>query len=464
VKGWIAAAVLALGTGYPAAAQDITYEASGVTLREALAQFAVRTGYDFSAGDLGPEIEGRRRDLALKGVPLARALKSVGELWNCEFFSLDTGSFRAIPLKAPDRPPTPAPPFRVSASPPYGNTQSRSMTLALMFAGEDEETVERIARLGPDLRVLDNFGRSVLPPDEAPTRGTTAPRVKLLEYRHRLQLTVPDDRAVRLRSISGSLVLYRKLTPVRLEFTLPDPSSGDAQSLNRSGLAFDLQNPRWDGKNFTAVVQMQWPTTLEVSGRGVSRHVLPYLIDQRGRAYRELSPRTTRRAVEGHSAQTHELRFDGVQAPPAALVYDVWVKEDATEQVPFRLAGVPMPDRAPAERPEQRPFYQADAGGVLTLRVTDRDGRPLEGEVTLGLARRTGAAFGPIRWLEVVTEADGSLRVSNVQPGVYRVTRLFRPAPGAKAAGDGRPPVEVTVVRGRETALPVLRTSHRAAQ
>jgi len=438
----------------PAVARDLTYEARGVTLREALAALAERTGYDFGAGDLGPAIEAARKDVSLREAPLAVALKQIGDLWGVDFFSLDYSGFRAIVRRPPEVPPAAAPPYQVTSGPPYGNTQSRSLTLALMFNADTEEQVERIARLGPDLRILDNFGRSLLPPDEAPSRGTTAPRVKLLEYRHRLQITVPDDRAVRIRAVSGSVVLYRRVTPVRLELPL---AQLEPVSAARDGLEVGIERVRFDGRNFTARVRLTWPEGVEVAGRGVSRHPLPYLVDTQGRIHREFGPRTTRRSDGDRPGQDQELRFDDLPAAPAFLGYEVWLKSDPGESVAFRLPGIPLPERPSALKPEQRPFYQAEGGGSLSLRVTDRAGRALEGEVTLGLARRGAAGYGPTRWLDVITEPDGTLRLGHLQPGTYRVTRLFRSAPGARAVSDARPPAEVVIAAGREAALPPLR-------
>jgi hypothetical protein len=454
---WVAAslagALLGVAGSRPVFPQSITYDGKGVHLADVLAHLEERTGYEFIPQSLGPEIETARKDFVLKDVPLAQTLETVSRSFGVEFFSLDSTGFRVTPLKPWDGGETPAGPYRVRIAPPSANSDADTATMALLFMGKEEQELERISHLGDDFRIVDNFGRPLLDPATLPRRSASQARVQLLEYRQRLLLTLPDQRAVRIRSIKGSLVRFRKVTPLRIAVPL---DSTAPKNVKQEGVDIEVEPFRQTGRNLTVTSRVITPEGMDLVGRGLSREIKPYLEDADGRVYRHFTSRVEREAREGMLVREQSSRFERLEGKPANLVFDLWVREDPSERLPFRLPGVALPDRfgGSEPKPEQRPFYHKD-GGTLVLQVLDRAGKPIEGEVTLGIARKAGGA--PVRWIEAVTDPAGKVRIEQFAPGAYRVTRLFRLAPGAKALTDGRGPVEVTVTAKKDALLPPLK-------
>jgi hypothetical protein len=440
----------------PAHAQEIRYEGKAVTLQQVVTELERQTGYEFIIQDPGKEAETARREVTLKNVSLASALTALAELYKCDFFSLEPSGFRVIPPSKPEGKEIEVGPLRLRTTPPYPAVEPSPMTVqvSLLFTGPEEQ-VERIARLGPDIRVLDNFGRSMLPDSTAVLRGTSAPRVKLGEYRQRLHLTLPDERSVRVRTLAGSLQLFRKITPVRVEFPLQGEETSGSDS--REGVQVRLESARWNGSDLRGSTRVSWPESIDVVGRGISRNEIPYVVDEKGRVYRSFAPRYTRSREAGTRVLEQSFHFEDLEARPVKIGYELWVKEDPSDALPFRLNNLALPEPAePAIRPEQRPFFAAE-GGAVTLKVLDRAGKAIEGEVTLGVARKSATGASAWRWIEVITQPDGTVKLDHLQPGVYRITRLFRAAPGSKALTDQRGPIEVTVVAKKDVALPVLK-------
>jgi hypothetical protein len=448
--------LLPLFAATPAAAQAVTVDAKAATISEITSQLERQTGYEFRVS-VGREAEGVRREVHWKDTPLAAAVAELMRVFNCELFSIDSEGFYVIPVQKEKKPlrETPVGGYQLRlAEPSRVEGEPNVLQMTLMFTAPDEEQMEAIAGLGPDFRVVDNFGRSLAEPTPKGIQGTAAIRVRLAEYWQRLQLAQPDGNAVRIRSLSGSLVLYRKVTPVRVEIPL-DPEKLP-QEVQQQGITFRLEKAMSGGKEHNFTARLAWPESLRVVGRGISRTPLPYLVDDKGQVYRDTSGAQPRKDRDGGEWE-QRVRFEEVEGKPVKLVYDVLVKEDPSRTVPFRVTSIPLPGAQSSRfKPEQRPFYDA-MGGTITLSVTDRNDRPMEGAVSLGLARKTESGWGPVRWIEVVTEADGKVRVDHVQPGVYRVARSFRAEPAARRIEATGRPVEITATVGKESRLPVFK-------
>jgi hypothetical protein len=215
-----------------------------------------------------------------------------------------------------------------------------------------------------------------------------------------------------------------------------------------------LERSEVAGRTLTALTRVEWPETLDLVNRGLYRTPMPYVVDAMGNVQRPTTPRSSHTREGARRVTEQTLRFEELPSPPQRLVYEFWLKSDPSEAVAFRGGPIPLPAAAgngPA--PEQRPLYDPK-GGSLVVKVVGAGGKPLEGEVTLGLVRKGGA--GGTRWLDVSTDAEGVARLEQLAPGAYRVTRLFRTAPGAKGIGDRRGPVDVVVAAGKSVSLPPL--------
>ncbi len=440
-------------------AHEITLETKRVTLGEAVEELQKQTGFEYRVA-VPKEIEQARRELQWRRAPLSRALNELSEAFGCDIFSVDSSGFFIIPAQKVEKKELPVGPYRLRAAPLVPLNEEGQVQLTLVFAAPDDERMEAVAGLAGDLRVLDSFGRSLLPPNPMGIRRTTASRVRLTEYWHRLQIPLRDGRAARLRSVSGSLLLYRRVVPLRFEFPVAGPPDAvRPQPLKQEGVETRLEKWSGEGREFAATTLLSWQEsdTRELVGRGISRTPQPYLIDAGGRVYRDFRVnRVRRQEVEGRMVQEQSVRFEGVEAPPARLVYELFLREDPSATLPFRLTDLSLPNAATTPfKPELRPFF-VEPGGGLVFQVRDRNGKPLEGEVALALSRREEEGWSGWRWFETVTTADGTLRIENLRPGTYRVRRLFRFEPSRPPVAPVGTTLTVTVEARKEAALPTL--------
>lgn len=446
-----------------ARAHEISLEKKQVTLGEAVRELQKQTGFEYRVA-VPKEIEAARHDFHWRKAPLSRALGDLSAAFGCDIFSVDSSGFFIIPAQPmgkKEKQEFPVGPYRLRAAPLVPLNEEGQVQLTLVFAAPDDERMEAVAGLAGDLRVLDSFGRSLLPPNPMGIRRTTASRVRLTEYWHRLQIPLRDGRAARLRSVSGSLLLYRRVIPLRFEFPVAGaPDTVRPQPLSREGVEVRLEKWSGEGREFAATTRLSWlqSDTRDVVGRGISRTPQPYLVDANGRVYRDSRVNRIRRQEEGEGrlVQEQSVRFEGVEAPPARLVYELFLREDPSATLPFRLTDLSLPNTETTPfKPELRPFF-AEPGGSLTFQVRDRRGKPLEGEVALAFSRREREGWSGWRWIEAVTAADGTLRIENLRPGTYRVRRLFRFEPSRPPVAPPGATLTVTVEAEKEAMLPAL--------
>lgn len=463
---WRAAAaglVLAAGlllTGVGARAQSIDLQARERSLSEVTQELKHQTGYEFHLA-LSKELEEARRPVPAIRRPLSTALSELGSLFQCDFFSLDAGGFYVVAAPKPEEVETGAGPYRLRVGRVTATDQPGTVQLTLQFAAPDETTMEAIAGVR-SVQAQDNFGRSLVPASDT-LRTTTGTRVRLTEFWQRLPLFLRDDRALRIRAVRGDLVLFRRVTPLHFEF--PVENRGAPVAREQNGLTFRLEKALEADGRWSLDTRLSWKAEKAeraVAGQGLSRTPQPYLVDAGGRIYRDIAARLARfRTSSGEQVLEQHLRFDGLDAKPVRLVYDVFLKEEPGLTIPFHLGALPLPGASSAgAHPELRPFFDAANGGTVTLSVTDRNGKPAEGEVSLGISRKErddDSGWTGVRWLDEVTDPDGHLRLEHFRPGTYRVIRVFRLDPSLPPVSTGRTPVEITVQRGMASPLPELR-------
>ncbi|MGV3724451.1 MAG: hypothetical protein ACO1SX_26455 [Actinomycetota bacterium] len=443
----------------PAAAQAVSFNSKSASLEEVTTQLARQTGYAFMVS-AGREAESLRHPIQWKDLQLANAIAELARTFKCEFFSIDSSGFYVIPTSKPEGKEVAVGPYMLRYGGPAGEEgEAGALRLTLMFTAPDDQRMEAIAGLGPDLRVVDNFGRLMSEPMPAGIQGTNAIRVRLTEYWQRLQLNQKDTNAVRIRALSGSLILYRKVTPVRVEIPIdPEKLPGEA---TQQGLTFRLEKVSQSGKELSAITRISWPESVRVMGRGISRTPLPYLVDENGRVYRDVMGGQPRQGA-GEAGWEQRVRFEDLAAKPVKLVYDLLAKEQPDQSVPFRITSIPLPARTSIRfKPEHRPFYAAE-GGAVSFSLVDKSGQPVEGEVSLGLSRKTASGWSGARWIELISEADGSVKVGHIEPGVYRVSRSFRFDPQSRRIEAPGPPLEVTIAAKTEAKLATFRLPRAA--
>src|SRR5262249_21241249 len=153
--------------------------------------------------------------------------------------------------------------------------------------------------------------------------------------------------------------------------------------------------------------------------------------------------------------------YPATREPTAKLRFRLSERSQPEKLCSFRLEQIPLPlevrtpelPGSPAPR-GLGPYFQR-GGGTMASPVLVR-GNPAAGRLSIGLSRRTGREWGSVRWLEVEVDGDAPGRLEDLQPGIYRVLRVFHASGDMPPAGgrwrDGE--VRVEVPAGKAATAP----------
>src|SRR5262249_32446178 len=133
-----------------------------------------------------------------------------------------------------------------------------------------------------------------------------------------------------------------------------------------------------------------------------------------------------------------------MEEAPVKLAWDLVERADPEKLLSFRMTDIPLPappaltpvPPAPSPQPlppiagEDHPYFER-GGGTLVSRVQFGEKAAAEGELSIGLAAKSGAGWSPVRWTRVEVDAQGVARLSDLKPGTYRLMRSYRPPAGA---------------------------------
>lgn len=308
------------------------------------------------------------------------------------------------------------------------------------------------------------------------------------EWSGTLSLSAPHPRARSLLTVEGDLMVYRTMKRFQVEIPVPPtersvrrqagdwlivvsqyelaPKQGEDDD---AGLPALFARPPQAGASMR--VRIYYPVRTAVAARG-GWGMYPTLVDSRGRAY---APILSGGAGAGNGELTltdAHLVFPVVENPPARLVWDLVERGQPSRLLSFRLEDIPLPAPAPfvprttpppsAARVTLGPEhpYAQRGGGLLLSRVRVGDRPATGGRLQVGLAPKTPAGWGPVRWTELELDLDGTATLSEIRPGAYRLVRSYRSEDGKSPAGpgvwkDGR--VEITVAAGKSSEPPPLR-------
>lgn len=137
--------------------------------------------------------------------------------------------------------------------------------------------------------------------------------------------------------------------------------------------------------------------------------------------------------------RTEFTRTFRIGAPIVRVIVPFVRRSGHTTLARFRIENIPLPEleqERAAVRPleaspfrgemlvPEHPFFRRD-GALLTCRVTGRPGVPVGGTVVFGLSAPLGREWGPVRWVEAPVDNDGVARLPDLEPGRYRVVRMY---------------------------------------
>lgn len=143
-----------------------------------------------------------------------------------------------------------------------------------------------------------------------------------------------------------------------------------------------------------------------------------------------------------------------------------WVEKSQPHYLlSFRLNEIPIPPDLPsppgmpAPRPGEEPHpYFRKGGGELVSRIV-QDGKPVSGgSLDLGLEAKAAGGWNAVRWITLPVDDRGTARLTNLQPGAYRIRRVYHSDAGAHDRRLARPNDTATaeVRAGQTVMLPPL--------
>jgi hypothetical protein len=350
-----------------------------------------------------------------------------------------------------------------TGSPETTRTVALSMTLRPLEG--DPEALFGLDRL----RARDDTGTELQPDSPDLQRGFPADPGSLPdEWPVTVRFRGGGARARRLEWVEGEVVLYRAARTYRVE--LPLPLTNPAQEWSAGAARLLSVSVEKSGNGLLGSYVAAWPRGVVLTAStGKPPGFLQPSARLRSGVLARLSTTFSGVSVDerGEQSARMELAPQALPEEPVALVWDLVVKADPERRIPFRLSQVPLP-LAPAESARNpgpglrnaAPPARATKGSVL-LQVLPLQG-PRAGELAVGLARKRGGAWGPVRWTTLETDERGGAQLDGVEPGVYQIHLSFRPRDARGNLGPETPLVipgspTITVAAGKTARAPAAR-------
>jgi hypothetical protein len=517
---WVVA--LAVATGGAALAENprIALKVEDVTLPQAAAALSQAAGIrvEFYTAELAaaerpalPAALAAKSSFDWSDGSFARALRQLCEKYNLRPSQRPGGGYTLYPAGAAGAaPPAPVGLFEKDGARLFarGVSVNESRSVAFTEGGQDWTNASLSLQLGcqlvdgdgetiagvRNLTAKDDLGNLIVADERRTYRDGSGQYPD--EWTGTASLTIPHPKAKRLVWVEGDLMVYKHLRPVRVELPLPaagksvrrevddvilvvsgyEPTPREEEGGNLEGFPAAPGAGAEPEEEFSLRVRLFAPDDASVRPRGGANDfwsARPVVLGESGRGYSPQNINPSSWSAAGGRVIDMRCSFRMAEKPVRVL-FDLAEKSTPERLVSFRLANIPLPPSpryVAARRPNppppdpvpagpERPFYQA-GGATLVNRVQIGDRAARDGALQLGLAARQGDGWGPTRWLTVDLDRTGAARLEDLQPGSYRLLRLYRPA-GTAAPPPGRwdnAELTVELTAGKETTPPLLRWS-----
>lgn len=303
--------------------------------------------------------------------------------------------------------------------------RERKMTLALELEAPDELAAARICGIEYPLRVVDDRGREV-----APLAGDR-PRSPILpgrmygpdgrECTYTLALSLPQQGA-RSISVEGVLLLFEKCEKVELRF--PWGVVGE----RGAGAGVEAVTKQFGERE--QALQATLAVTRPDMELPLAAPLWASMTDEDTWVVWEDGQQTKNHRLTGNE-EGYTFEFGRALSQKGAadeLVYTTIVKARPTVRVPFRVAGIPVPEgpRRTAEEgavePQPHPFWVPDErAGSIEFDVMVGD-KPMPGPISIRIAMayqqdEERASDWEHFWAEI--DKNGHVTLSHLRPGQY---------------------------------------------
>ncbi len=336
-------------------------------------------------------------------------------------------------------------------------TGRHSVYLHLAVEPLRAERLFNIDRLEPQVLAFSGAGRPVTF-QPYPVEQRNGP--DLAAWRTLLMAQEVDLNAARLQKLAGELVVYPQASLTTLDF----PTTGKLPLTRRAGpLTAVLREVKTEMGRFSLTMEVAWAADVKV--QRVSPEA-PYgitLVTEKGGVLLPSGGSSTGLTPKTGSATRYTATFSDLGESPTRARLQLIVRSGVPEKLAFTLPPISLPDTLDvrdglegAADPDELQIPTGHAlfgtpGGMLSISL--REGAFGQRSFLLGLAPGE-APRSAWRWIELRPTAEGSLLISRLRPGKYRVR--LRPASGSRLlspdefrTGWG----EVTIAAGRTTTL-----------
>jgi len=355
----------------------------------------------------------------------------------------------------------------------------------------DSETVAGVA----NVRARDDQGTLLAQPGAQPYYSGYSGGVYPDEWMGSVNTPAPHPKAKKLQWLEGDLMVFKSVKAFRVEVPVPlkervvrkeagdltlvvsrfrsekDPDDDDVVE----GLPEQPAGARGEGvKVRVRVYTPQNGSKVGSRQGGGSWNIQPALLGTSGKLYVPSRTHSTGWGNGQFSVNDSTYQFPNGADTAVKLVWDLVERSQPTKLMSFRMVDIPLPDVTlpPAARPgvpvvpagpeQDHPFYEK-GGATLVSKVLLGETAPVQGTVQIGLAAKSGAGWGPIRWMDLDLEI-GAAKLEGLKPGSYRLHRKFKPADGEAAPVGGawaNAEVVITAVAGKQLVPPSLTWSLR---
>ena len=292
-----------------------------------------------------------------------------------------------------------------------------------------------------------------------------------------INLTPPNPRATRLVWVEGDLTAYAANQAQALLFEAP---FGPLKAPRAIG-ELTLENLKLESGPERTELRLECSLPFGPEARAARPDLEVALVGASGKRYDTSSTGANGSGRGDRAVWSVNYGFTTKGDPITQVLVKRTERSQPTLLAHFRMRDIPLPPegvfvarpvplpaflqragpgRQPGAEPtsEPLPFHQ-DGGATLVTRILIGQRTAPAGSLSLGLSRKGESEWSPVRWQELEVATGAVHRLTDLQPGTYRVLRLYGPKESLAIRGPGRwtgAEVEIEAAAGKEVTLPPL--------